>query len=56
MVLTFDDGLKSVDRYAYPVLKHYGFLATALIIYSRIKRYPQIVEPRLVAVHKYFRA
>ena len=25
VVITFDDGLKSVNRYAYPVLKQYGF-------------------------------
>lgn len=45
MVLTFDDGLKSVYRYAYPVLKHYGFRATAFIISSRIKRHPQKWNP-----------
>ncbi len=36
VVITFDDGLKSVSRYAYPVLKAYGFKATAFIISSRI--------------------
>lgn len=41
VVITFDDGLKSVNRYAYPILKEYGFKATAFIISSRIKRYPQ---------------
>lgn len=45
VVLTFDDGLKSVYRYAYPVLKHYGFRATAFIISSRIKRHPQKWNP-----------
>ncbi len=45
VVLTFDDGLKSVSRYAYPVLKQYGFEATAFIISSRIKRYPQKWNP-----------
>lgn len=45
VVLTFDDGLKSVYRYAYPVLKAYGFRATAFIISSRIKRYPQKWNP-----------
>ncbi len=45
VVLTFDDGLKSVYRYAYPVLKNYGFRATAFIISSRIKRHPQIWNP-----------
>ncbi|MDR0805163.1 MAG: polysaccharide deacetylase family protein [Enterobacteriaceae bacterium] len=41
VVLTFDDGLKSVYRYAYPILKKYDFEATAFIISSRIKRHPQ---------------
>lgn len=45
VVLTFDDGLKSVYRYAYPVLKHYGFRATVFIISSRIKRHPQKWNP-----------
>lgn len=45
VVLTFDDGLKSVHRYAYPVLKKYGFRATAFIISSRIKRHPQKWNP-----------
>jgi len=42
VVITFDDGLKSVSRYAYPILKQYGMKATAFIISSRIKRHPQI--------------
>lgn len=46
MVITFDDGLKSVSRYAYPVLKEYGFNATAFIISSRIKGHPQKWDPR----------
>ncbi|MFP1780193.1 polysaccharide deacetylase family protein [Lonsdalea quercina] len=45
VVLTFDDGLKSVCRYAYPRLKQYGFHATAFIITSRIKRHPQPWDP-----------
>lgn len=45
VVLTFDDGLKSVCRYAYPLLKQYGFHATAFIITSRIKRHPQPWDP-----------
>ncbi|MFB2016448.1 polysaccharide deacetylase family protein, partial [Shigella flexneri] len=44
--ITFDDGLKSVNRYAYPVLKQYGFHATAFIISSRIKRHPQKWDPK----------
>ncbi|CDG95194.1 Putative xylanase/chitin deacetylase [Xenorhabdus bovienii str. puntauvense] len=39
--LTFDDGLKSIYRYAYPILKKNGQKATLFIISSRIKRYPQ---------------
>ena len=46
VVLTFDDGLKSVNRYAYPILKEYGFKATAFIISSRIKRHPQKWAPK----------
>lgn len=46
VVITFDDGLKSVNRYAYPVLKQYGFHATAFIISSRIKRHPQKWDPK----------
>lgn len=46
VVITFDDGLKSVYRYAYPVLKEYGFKATSFIISSRIKRHPQTWNPR----------
>ena len=46
VAITFDDGLKSVSRYAYPVLKQYGFKATAFIISSRIKRHPQKWAPK----------
>ncbi|MGP3593586.1 polysaccharide deacetylase family protein [Vagococcus sp. WN89Y] len=46
VVVTFDDGLKSVSRYAYPVLRQYGFKATAFIITSRIKRHPQTWDPK----------
>ncbi len=41
VVLTFDDGLKSVYKYAYPILKNYKFNAVAFIISSRIKYFPQ---------------
>nr|WP_319929587.1 polysaccharide deacetylase family protein [Xenorhabdus sp. 12] len=43
--LTFDDGLKSVYRYAYPILKENSQKATFFIISSRIKRYPQKWNP-----------
>ena len=46
VVITFDDGLKSVYRYAYPILKEYGFKATSFIISSRIKRHPQKWNPK----------
>lgn len=46
VVITFDDGLKSVSRYAWPILKEYGFHATAFIISSRIKRHPQKWDPK----------
>ncbi|MGL4859801.1 MAG: polysaccharide deacetylase family protein, partial [Enterobacteriaceae bacterium] len=45
VLITFDDGLKSVYRYAYPVLKRLGFEATLFIISSRIKRNPQPWNP-----------
>ena len=48
VVITFDDGLKSVNRYAYPILKEYGFKATAFIISSRIKRHPQKWVPKFL--------
>lgn len=37
VALTFDDGLESVHRYAYPILKKYGLSATIFVITSRIK-------------------
>ncbi|EOV4395477.1 polysaccharide deacetylase family protein [Escherichia coli] len=46
VVITFDDGLKSVSRYAYPVLKQYGMKATAFVVTSRIKRHPQKWNPK----------
>lgn len=46
VVITFDDGLKSVSRYAYPLLKQYGMKATAFIVSSRIKRHPQKWAPK----------
>jgi peptidoglycan/xylan/chitin deacetylase (PgdA/CDA1 family) len=46
VAITFDDGLKSVSRYAYPILREHGFHATAFIISSRIKRHPQKWDPK----------
>nr|WP_314268250.1 polysaccharide deacetylase family protein [uncultured Moellerella sp.] len=37
VVLTFDDGLKSVSRYAYPILKRNQQHATLFVISSRVK-------------------
>ncbi len=48
VAITFDDGLKSVSRYAYPVLSQYGFKATAFIISSRIKLKPQPWDPKFL--------
>ncbi len=45
VAITFDDGLKSVWRYGWPVLRQHGFKATAFIISSRIKRWPQRWDP-----------
>lgn len=45
VALTFDDGLKSVYRYAYPILKENKQKATFFIISSRIKRHPQKWNP-----------
>lgn len=41
VVLTFDDGLKSVYRYALPILRHNQQQATLFVISSRIKTQPQ---------------
>ncbi|HBO38602.1 MAG TPA: hypothetical protein DD638_08040 [Pasteurellaceae bacterium] len=45
LILTFDDGLKSVYRYVYPLLKKYDFQATLFVITSRIQSKPQQWEP-----------
>lgn len=45
VVLTFDDGLKSVYRYAYPILKNNQQQATLFVISSRIKTVPQKWTP-----------
>lgn len=38
VLLTFDDGLKSVHRYAWPVLSRYSMKATLFVITSRIAK------------------
>lgn len=45
VVVTFDDGLKSVSRYGCPILRENGIHATAFIVSSRIKRHPQLWNP-----------
>ena len=56
VAITFDDGLKSVNRYAYPVLKRYGFHATAFIISSRIKAPSAEVGSKSLQFMSIFRA
>ncbi|TNH00514.1 polysaccharide deacetylase family protein [Testudinibacter sp. TR-2022] len=43
--ITFDDGLESVYRYAFPILKKYHFNATIFVISSRIKYALQPWDP-----------
>lgn len=38
VVLTFDDGLLSLTKYAYPVLKRYNMPATAFVITGKIRQ------------------
>ena len=45
VVLTFDDGLKSVSRYAYPILKRNQQHATLFVISSRVKSKQQKWNP-----------
>ncbi|MBE2896491.1 polysaccharide deacetylase family protein [Pasteurellaceae bacterium HPA106] len=45
VVLTFDDGLESVHRYAYPILKALKMQAVIFMITSRIKYTPQKWDP-----------
>ncbi|MBE2894104.1 polysaccharide deacetylase family protein [Spirabiliibacterium falconis] len=45
VVLTFDDGLESVHRYAYPILQQLHIKATIFIITSRLKYTPQKWNP-----------
>jgi putative cell wall-binding protein/peptidoglycan/xylan/chitin deacetylase (PgdA/CDA1 family) len=45
IILTFDDGLKSVYKYAYPILKEYQFQASEFIITERIPSSPVPFNP-----------
>ncbi len=41
VLITFDDGLLSLQKYAYPLLSENGFQATSFLITSRIKQQAQ---------------
>ncbi|MEH7332884.1 polysaccharide deacetylase family protein [Neobacillus drentensis] len=45
VVITFDDGHKTNYLYAYPVLKKYGFKATAFLITNRVSDTPVSFDP-----------
>lgn len=45
VVITFDDGLQSVYRYAYPILKRYHLKATEFMITGRIVKTPFAWNP-----------
>jgi peptidoglycan/xylan/chitin deacetylase (PgdA/CDA1 family)/ribosomal protein L30E len=45
VLITFDDGLQSVYRYAYPVLKKYHLKATEFMITARISKIPKPWNP-----------
>jgi peptidoglycan/xylan/chitin deacetylase (PgdA/CDA1 family) len=44
VLITFDDGLKGVYEFAYPILKKYGFKATFFVIVSRVGRVSSYVD------------
>lgn len=46
VLITFDDGLKTVFLYAYPILKQYNMKAAAFLITSRITNTPSNFNPR----------
>lgn len=45
IAITFDDGLESVYRYAYPILQQQGFQATIFVITARIKYHLPAWDP-----------
>ncbi|SCZ79030.1 polysaccharide deacetylase family protein [Acidaminobacter hydrogenoformans] len=45
VVITFDDGYKSVYRYAYPILKAHGFTATMFVVTGTVEAAPAAWDP-----------
>ena len=45
VVITFDDGYQSVYRYAYPILKKYGFTASMFVVTSTVEAAPLAWDP-----------
>lgn len=45
VVITFDDGYKSVYRYAYPILKKYGFTASMFVVTGTVEEAPVAWDP-----------
>lgn len=45
VVITFDDGYQSVYRYAYPILKKYGFTASMFVVTSTVEAAPAAWDP-----------
>jgi len=44
ILITFDDGLEGVYKFAYPILKKYGFKAVFFIISGRVERITNFVN------------
>ena len=45
ILLTFDDCYQSIKRYAYPILKKYGFPATAFVVTEWLQDNPKEFNP-----------
>lgn len=45
VVITFDDGYQSVYRYAYPILKKYGFTASMFVVTGTVEAAPVAWDP-----------
>jgi peptidoglycan/xylan/chitin deacetylase (PgdA/CDA1 family) len=48
VLITFDDGYEGVNKYAYPILKKYGFTATVFLITSKIPENSETFNPDLL--------